>query len=115
MHQIVGVHARDVSASTKVEARVERVDDAAVRPCDETKAVVRVGERRRDGTARVAGAIIDDNTLEVLERLARHAPKRCSERRRAITDGQQDGNDGLSVDAHCCTEISCIQAIVAER
>ena len=95
MSQVVCVHSGHITPAALRQAAVEGGDEPFVRCSYESQPrfTPRVGGDR--GHAAVARAIVDDDYLEVLQRLCRKAGESFPDGVLRVEDGQQHGDQGI--------------------
>jgi hypothetical protein len=91
---VVGVHPRDELAAGEPEALVERLGEAGVRAADQADAVVDGGVLVEDRGRAVRRTVVDQDQLEVAERLREDAVERLREVALGIEDRHDHRDDG---------------------
>ncbi len=91
VHHVVGVHAGDVAAPRLVERAVERGHVVVTAPYQPD---ARVGIRGCDRRAVVLRPVVDDDELEVLERLGQHTVDALAQVRAGVVHRHTDGYGG---------------------
>ena len=91
VHHVVGVHAGDVAAPRLVERAVERGHVVVTAPY---QADARVGIRGHDRRAVVLRPVVDDDELEVLERLGQHTVDALAQVGTGVVHRHTDGYGG---------------------
>ena len=90
---VVRVEARDVAPARLADPDVERAGEAEglLVPHDAEPRVVDTGEEL---TRAVDRAVVDDDELEIPERLPQHARHRLADRRACVAGREDDGDEG---------------------
>ena len=89
---IVRVEARDVATGGPFQTPVERRREAQLLPIREHREP-RVGERGEQRRRLVGRRVVDDDQLEVAERLPEHALDRGRQIEGVVVDGQEDRDE----------------------
>jgi hypothetical protein len=88
--EVVGIHARDERAARCGHTLIQYRAQSAVRGmADEPNARIRTGELLEQPGAAIRRTVVDDQELEVLERLLLDAADRVFESRQAVVDAHQ--------------------------
>ena len=85
---VVGVEPRDVPAGRPVERAVERRGKTALLIVAKHR-----HSRVADGLDRLGGAVVDEDQLEVRQRLSEHALDRFVQEALVVVHGEQDGDE----------------------
>jgi hypothetical protein len=100
---VVGVHPRDVCAPGDVEAAVQRPRETQ-RFLVPENTEPRVTDRRERIARSVDRAVVDDDQLEIVDRLPEDAVDSLSNRRLGVACGEDDGHEGRG---HCRRRVAC--------
>jgi hypothetical protein len=90
---VVAVHEREELAAGRLHARVARVPEAAVGLPHEPQARVALGMALGDRRAAVGRPVVDDDDLEVAERLPRQRPQAVVEIGLDVVDRHDDADE----------------------
>ena len=89
---VVGVEPRDIASAGEVEPAVERGCEAGLMLVPEHPEPL-VGDRVEQRRRPIAGGVVDNDQLEIVQRLFEHAFDREADEALVVVDGEEDGHE----------------------